>query len=105
MIFRFIKLIPAFYRLFRDSEMEPEDIRFSLLQYQTVICELTDGLMSKLNYYATDIINLVRDRFCDHCDLLEEHEEHEKLLTRLGYHWTGSGETLALCKKKDGEQK
>lgn len=69
MIFRFIKLIPAFYRLFRDSEMEPEDIRFSLLQYQTVIHELTDGLMSKLNYYATDIINLVRDRFCDHCEL------------------------------------
>lgn len=67
MIFRFIKLIPAFYRLFRDYEMEPEDIQFSLTQYQTVICELTDGLMSKLNYYATDIINLVRDRFCDHC--------------------------------------
>lgn len=69
MIFRFIKLIPAFYRLFRNFEMEPEDIQFSLMQYQKVICELTDGFMSKLNYYATDIINLVRDRFCDHCDL------------------------------------
>ena len=36
--------------------------------------------------------------------LLKEHEEHEKLLTKLGYHWTGSGETLAMCRMKDGEQ-
>lgn len=69
MLFRFIKLIPAFYRLFRDSEMEPEDIRFSLLQYQAVICDLSGGLMSKLNYYANDIINLIRDRYCDGCEL------------------------------------
>lgn len=35
--------------------------------------------------------------------LLKEHKEHEELLTKLGYHWTGSGETLALCRMKDGE--
>ena len=37
-----------------------------------------------------------------HKDLLEqlkEFKEHEELLKTLGYHWTGSGETLALCKK------
>lgn len=69
MILKFIKLIPSFFRLFRDYEMTPEDIRFSLSQYQSVIYELTDGFLSKLNYYAIDIINLVHDRFCDHCDL------------------------------------
>ena len=58
--------------------MEPEDIRFSLEQYQTVICELTDGLMSKLNYYATDRISLVRDRFCDHCDLRDGEQEAQR---------------------------
>ena len=36
--------------------------------------------------------------------LLEEQEEHEKLLTKIGYHWTGSGETLALCRMKVGER-
>lgn len=42
----------------------------------------------------------------DVLELLNELKEHEELLTKLGYHWTGSGETLALCKKtKDGEQK
>ena len=40
----------------------------------------------------------------DALELLKEHEEHEKLLTKLGYHWTGSGETLAMCRMKDGEQ-
>lgn len=45
--------------------------------------------------------NLKRDAL----KLLKEHKEHEELLTKLGYHWTGNGETLALCKKsKDGEQ-
>ena len=41
----------------------------------------------------------------DAVKLLKEYKEHEELLTKLGYHWTGSGETLALCKRsKDGEQ-
>ena len=40
----------------------------------------------------------------DSLELLKEHKEHEELLTILGYHWTGSGETIALCKRKDGEQ-
>ena len=40
----------------------------------------------------------------DSLELLKEHKEHEELLTKLGYHWTGRGETLALCKKsKVGE--
>ena len=31
-------------------------------------------------------------------EVLKEQQEHEELLTKLGYHWTGKGETLALCK-------
>ena len=55
--------------------MEPEDIRFSLLQYMTVIHELTGGLMSKLNYYANDIISLVHDLYCDGCELKDGEQE------------------------------
>ena len=41
----------------------------------------------------------------DALELLKEHKEHEELLNKLGYHWAGSGKTLALCKRaKDGEQ-
>lgn len=75
MIFKFIKLIPAFYRLFRDYEMKPEDIQFSLEQYLNVIHELTYGMMSKLNYYAEDIIKLVHDRFCNHYGLKDGEQE------------------------------
>ena len=74
-LLRFIRLIPAFYRLFRDSEMEPEDILFSLKQYMTVIHELTNGRMSKLNYYAEDIIHEVQDVFCDGCELKDGEQE------------------------------
>ena len=72
MIFKFIRLIPAFYRLFRDYEMKPEDIRFSLEQYQKVICELTNNRMSKLNYYAKDIIDEVSYCFCIGCESNDE---------------------------------
>lgn len=75
MIFKFIKLIPAFYRLFRDYEMKPEDIRFSLEQYQIVIGNLTNGRMSKLNYYARDIISEVNDCFCDGCELKDGEQQ------------------------------
>ena len=48
---------------------------------------------------STDLV------LADALELLKEHKEHEELLTKLGYHWTGSGETLALCKRsKEGEQ-
>jgi len=72
MIFKFIRLIPAFYRLFRDYEMKPEDIRFSLEQYQIVIDNLTNGRMSKLNYYANEIIQEVNYCFCIGCDNLPD---------------------------------
>ena len=68
MIFKFIKLIPAFFRLFRDYEMTPKDIRFSLEQYTKVIDRLTGGRMSKVNYYADDIVSVVNDFYCDECE-------------------------------------
>lgn len=69
MIFRFIKLIPAFYRLFREWGMKPQDISYSLVQYQTVIYQLTNGRLSKLGYKASDIVQEVTDFFCEDCDL------------------------------------
>lgn len=44
---------------------------------------------------------LIRDAI----ELLNEYKEHEELLNKLGYHWTGNGETLALCREsRVGEQ-
>lgn len=75
MIFKFIKLIPAFFRLFCDYEMTPEDIRFSLKQYTIVIDRLTGGVLSKINYYADDIVSFVNDIYCDGCEYRDgEHE-------------------------------
>ena len=75
MIFKFVKLIPSFFRLFRDYEMTPEDIRFSLGQYTIVIDRLTGGRMSKVNYYADDIVNEVNNYFCDGCELKDGEQE------------------------------
>lgn len=75
MIFKFIRLIPAFFRLFRDYEMEPKDIRFSLEQYTRVIDRLTGGRMSKINYYADDIVSVVNDFYCDGCEYREGERE------------------------------
>lgn len=75
MIFKFIRLIPAFFRLFRDYEMTPEDIRFSLEQYTRVIDRLTGGRMSKINYYADDIVSVVNDFYCDGCEYKDGEQE------------------------------
>lgn len=75
MIFKFIRLIPAFFRLFRDYEMEPKDIRFSLEQYTRVIDRLTGGRMSKINYYADDIVSVVNDFYCDGCEYRDGAQE------------------------------
>ena len=66
-ILRFIRMIPEFYRLFRDYELGPEDIRFSLRQYSMVICEITGNRMSKLGYKAEDILRVMRDYTCQEC--------------------------------------
>ena len=64
---RFIRLIPAFYRLWRDYEMEPEFIRFALRQYVTVMMTITGNRMSKLGYKAEDILRVMNDYYCEEC--------------------------------------
>lgn len=66
-ILRFIRMIPGFYRFFRDYELGPEDVRFSLRQYSIVICDITGGRMSKLGYKAEDILRVMRDYTCQEC--------------------------------------
>ena len=48
-----------------------EGVDYALGQYGRVICELTNGRMSKCTYSATDIISQVTDVFCDGCEFKE----------------------------------
>ena len=69
---------------------------------QCLICGIAEDKCIECPYRSdTSCITRIKR---DALELLKEHKEHEELLTILGYHWTGSGETLALCKKsKDGD--
>lgn len=49
-----------------------DGVIFALEQYQTVICEITQNRMSKLSYFATDILNVANDLRCEGCELLDE---------------------------------
>ena len=48
-----------------------DGVQFALEQYQTVICEITHGRMSKLSYFADDILRLANDLQCEGCELQE----------------------------------
>lgn len=52
-----------------------EGVDFALRQYQRVICEITNGRMSKLSYYASDILAVANDVQCDGCEYREGEEE------------------------------
>ena len=72
MILRFIRWIPAYYRLFRKWYLYPDHIDFALTQYVETINELTGGKLSKVCYSAHYIVDIVREHFCDECDIKEE---------------------------------
>lgn len=72
MIFRFIRWIRAYYRLFRKWYLYPDYIDFALTQYVKTINELTNGNLSKVCYSASYIVDTVRNHFCDECDLKEK---------------------------------
>ena len=92
--------------------LEIEDVIKWLTEISLRPCDFaTDYFDSNTTeHLANEALEICEDAkvFCkqrnDALELLKEHEEHEKLLTKLGYHWTGSGETLAMCRMKDGEQ-
>lgn len=55
-----------------------EGVDYALSQYGAVICEITNGLLSKLTYGAEYIIQTAQERWCDTCDLKAEKDgEHE----------------------------
>lgn len=68
LLIRFIRLIPKWFKLYRDYEYEPKDFEFMMDQYIKVISSLTYGRMSKPMYYANDIIAEVINCFCDGCE-------------------------------------
>jgi len=51
-----------------DYGLTVDGVEFALQQYQTVICEITHSRMSKLSYYADDILRLVNDIQCEYCE-------------------------------------
>jgi len=54
--------------------LTPDGVSFALDQYQKVICEITHSRMSKLSYYADDILRVANEVGCDYCEIKEAHE-------------------------------
>ena len=65
-LFEFIK------KICDDHGLTADGIGFAMSQYQHVISEITGGLLSKLTYKADYILDTVRERWCEGCDLKEE---------------------------------
>lgn len=59
-----------------DYGLTVDGVAFALDQYQTVICEITHGRMSKLSYYARDILSVANDVKCQDCELQEGQVPH-----------------------------
>lgn len=64
-------------RVASDYGLKVDGVRFALEQYQTVICEITRSRMSKLSYFANDIIQLANEMMCEGCELQEAQEPVE----------------------------
>jgi len=57
-----------------DYGLTPDGIEFALQQYQKVICEITHSRMSKLSYYADDILRVANKVWCDYCEIKAERD-------------------------------
>ena len=57
-----------------DYGLTVDGVAFALEQYQTIICEITHGMMSKLTYRACDVLQVAQERWCDTCELKEAPE-------------------------------
>ena len=49
--------------------LTPDGVQFALEQYQKVICDITHSRMSKLSYFADDILRVANDVQCDYCEM------------------------------------
>lgn len=54
--------------------LTPYGVEFALEQYQKVICELTNGMLSKLIYKADHVLEVAQERWCNTCELKEAQE-------------------------------
>lgn len=66
-----------------DYGLTIDGVAFALEQYQTIICEITHGMMSKLTYRAHDVLQTAQERWCDICELKEAQEPHIMTLEEL----------------------
>ena len=60
-----------------------DGVQFALEQYQTVICEITKSRMSKLSYFARDILQVADEVMCDGCELKEAQEPRVMTLEEI----------------------
>ena len=52
--------------------LTPEGVDYALEQYQTVVCEITHGMLSKLTYNAQYVLQTAQERWCNTCELKEQ---------------------------------
>ena len=67
-----------------DYGLTVDGVSFALDQYGKVINNITGGRMSKLCYYAADILSVANDVQCEGCEL-KEHSEVNPNCHGLGY--------------------
>ena len=84
-------------KICEDHGLTPEGVEFALTQYQKIICEITHGMMSKLNYYAKDILQMAQERWCDTCELKEAQEPVEPL--EAEHTVFGTNKACPVCEK------
>lgn len=62
-----IVLMKTLEQVAADYGLTPDGVSFVLEQYQKVIVEITHSRMSKLSYYADDILSVANDVWCNGC--------------------------------------
>lgn len=73
-------------KIAEEHGLTRDGVEFALDQYQKVICEITGNRMSKLSYYARDIIAVANDYLCEGCDrdaLSEAWEEMRETIAEM----------------------
>lgn len=83
-----------------DYGLTPDGVSFALSQYQTVISEITHGMLSKLTYNAKDVLQTAQERWCDTCELLKAQEP--RIVTEADFkNADEAGFIPAWCEEKD----
>ena len=75
MLIRFIKWIPAYFRIHKKWGLYPDHIDWALDNYEKTLYELTGGKLSKVLYSSAFIVETVREHFCENCDRKEDETE------------------------------